>query len=303
LKLLDILSYQIRKAAQILRGERLPLEEASTESDSDDDPNSIQEHGLDDMNMEDDSPWEISSDSDEAEENLKPSSSARSTRPPQSTKRPEKHLLEKSELKQLLASIRLSIACLYKLPLRRPAPMDRLADNSTEEVSHYSSFDLSYVRNKFPDERVAAEVTLRLAKMITRRRQLLIYREKHRNNLHTDAVIPVTGKVLQAQTLTKSSKGSIHAVVQNLNQPLGSIKSKATTTKMERLQSINLESLLAPSVAFSDSKTSLAASEATQDLSIEVPRCPKGLNGIAGARFECKYCFLTPDIRSDRGWK
>lgn len=57
LKLLDILSHQIRKTSQILRGDRLPFEDILIDSDSD--TCSAHQPGLEDTGMEDESPWKF----------------------------------------------------------------------------------------------------------------------------------------------------------------------------------------------------------------------------------------------------
>jgi hypothetical protein len=80
------------------------------------------------------------------------------------------------------------------------------------------------------------------------------------------------------------------------------LKSKATTFEMKDMQPVNMENLLTFSTAPSDLASSIAASEVTKAIHIDVPPVPKSLeDGIA--RFECNYCRLTISITSERAWR
>jgi hypothetical protein len=318
LKLLDILGYQIGKARQILLGERPPFEALSSSSESDGVAGTSRDPSSEGSDIEDDSPWEISSDSELDESHLNTvehrETTSTSLSQPIAQKTLKDDSTKPSELQQLLDSIKLSVTCLYKLPLRRPAPMDRLGDRSTEDISNYLEFDVAHVRNKFPDGRLDTKVSTRLGKMITRRRQLLQYREKHKHNLQTDidvpraqsAYTPKDQTVMEAPTqltTTKSSKDQIKVAPSQPESSHRTLQSKATTMKIDNLTRLDPIDLHAPSVVESESKTSLAASEFAQGLFIEAPPRPKNYSGAELTRFECQFCFLTPYIRSDRAWK
>ncbi|PCG89170.1 Hypothetical protein PENO1_106210 [Penicillium occitanis (nom. inval.)] len=80
------------------------------------------------------------------------------------------------------------------------------------------------------------------------------------------------------------------------------LRSKATTFEGKDMQPTNMESLLASSTAPSDLASSIAVSETTKDIHIDVPPMPKSLeDGIA--LFECNYCRLTISITSKRAWR
>lgn len=66
---------------------------------------------------------------------------------------------------------------------------------------------------------------------------------------------------------------------------------------------MNIDDLFASSVAELDSKASLAASEATHEIRVDVLPRPQNHEGLRMTRLKCKYCSLTPYIRSDRDWK
>jgi hypothetical protein len=216
-----------------------------------------------------------------------------------------------TELQQLVESIRLAVTCLYKLPLRKPAPIDRLSDKSTEEVSYFQQFDILYVRDKFRDRllgqrahRLDDQVKVRLGKMITRRRQLLLYRERHRDNLLPDVVTPQEKRRKEPETGTKHEAAIANTTnaLETQSHAESSHITKASTLHEEALPHRDVNDLLAPSVAGSEA-TSLVASEATRDIRIEVPPRPKDHTGRGLNRFECNYCCLTQHIRSDRAWK
>lgn len=309
------------KACQILKGERIPFEELSSDSDSDSRVSS--QLGAEAPDVEEDSPWEVSSDS-ETELSIFKTGQPRTQAPKEKPSTISAVLparatsAEKTpgvtELQQLLESVKLTVTCLYKLPLRKPAPIDRLSDQSTEELSYYQNFDISYVRDKFPDKRLDAQIIMRLGKMITRRRQLFLYRKRHSEKLRTDVAVPSISPAGSAEErrriATKTSDeaadagGSDLQLANNtLSQPEGShitFQTKASTLRVGEIPPKAIHDLFAPSVAESESRTSLAASEATRDIRVEVPPrpSPERMTG-----FKCKYCFLTPYIRSDHAWK
>ncbi|KAN0073177.1 hypothetical protein V8E54_008397 [Elaphomyces granulatus] len=300
-KLLDILKHQAEKSHQILRGKRIPFEEMPSCAGA-----SFQV-GVKDPNVEEDSPWELSSDSETEYQEWQPGTRNVKAQGKTSQETIEGQTQRITELQQLLESIRLAVTYLYKLPLRRPAPLDRLGDRSTEEVSYYQYFDILYVRDKFPD--LDDQVQVRLGKMITRRRQLLLYRERHKDNLRTDVASNfqlVAPSEERKKPAKETNKSDVRLAPEVQSEPESShitFKTKASTLRMEALPFINTEDLFAPSVAESDSKTSLAASRATREIRVEVPPRGNSHEGLEATHFECKYCFLTQYIRSDRAWK
>lgn len=306
-KLLDILTRQVTKTGDILSGARTPFEELSSDSESE---NKSSKHS----SLEDDSPWEISSDSEDEsphENSTKMSPLGAASESSSQPKKSEDAASDTTELGQLLESIRVTVNCLYNLPLRKPASIDRLGDQATEDVMCFQPFDLMYIKDKFP--RLHPEVALRFARMITRRRQLLLYRMRHREKLRTEAIAPAPQIITPEQDSTELAHDTRPRTQDAREVEAGApsqresnrntVKTRASTFKMDGMPRIGADELLAPSVAESDSKTSVIASEATRDINIETPPRPIAHDGIPMAHFECKYCCLTIRIRSDKGWK
>ncbi|KAF2136882.1 uncharacterized protein K452DRAFT_322128 [Aplosporella prunicola CBS 121167] len=205
-----------------------------------------------------------------------------------------------------LESIKLTVTCLYKFPIRRPAPVDRLNDKATDDTSCYQHFDVLYVKDKFPQ--LHEQVATRLGKLITRRRQLFLYRQSHQINLRTNSVVPsITMKTPERVSTNSGEAQSVrHKDLhesKTQSQPESSNRTKATTFAAPLVPVLLVDELVAPSVAESESKTSKAGSAFTRELHIEIPPRPRNKDGIGIAQFICKYCQTTPYIRSSRDWK
>ncbi|KAF4482277.1 hypothetical protein CGGC5_v009486 [Colletotrichum fructicola Nara gc5] len=183
------------------------------------------------------------------------------------------------DVQKLLQSIRLAISILYKLPLRRPAPMDRLRYGTIGEGSWSEGPDVAYVKDKFPNSRLPENVMIRLGKAITKRRQLLSYRRSHREKL-------------------KNAAGW----ADDASQPGSQAMTKATTLHSDQM--IPLQEVYEPADSVADSaKTSIAASQATQEISLEVPPRPLDKGGQSATTFQCNYCQLTVHFASDSSWR
>ncbi|KAK0633922.1 hypothetical protein B0T14DRAFT_83896 [Immersiella caudata] len=250
-----------------------------------------------------DSPWEVSSDSEPEPEQQLLGSKNQATIGPRA-----RQLLEASEL---------AVKCLYILPLRKPAPMDRLQDRFIEnrEVSPFAEFDLGYIQDKFPG--LASEVQKRLAKMITRRRQLLVYRQQHNDRL-------VKGKESdtedtddddsESQGDGSDDDGKDDAPDKSKPPPHQRIGpatqyTKATTVRINQDTPVNVEEELArlhvAAVApvDDDTRTSVAGSRATREIHLEAPPRPKQADGSLATLFQCKYCYLAVQVSGEREWR
>ncbi|KAL9037437.1 MAG: hypothetical protein Q9214_005706, partial [Letrouitia sp. 1 TL-2023] len=182
LRLLKNLNQKLENASSLVYGRRTPFEEYvgnSAEAQSTSSPSEADEEEEDAQN----SPWEISSSSSGDSNNTQGAKQPAVSSDP--TPGPIARLgqLPSQELPRLLVSIKFVISCLYRIPIRKPAPFDRLKDETLLEWSCYQHFDVLYVRDKFP--LIDSAVASRLGKMITRRRQSLYYRHAHNQNLHT----------------------------------------------------------------------------------------------------------------------
>jgi hypothetical protein len=246
----------------------------------------------------DDSPWEVSSESDE-ELALHTNSQQPST---QTTTAPTTSISEADQSQHLITasieSVQFIISCLWKLPIRRPAPLDRIREGLVSETSPYDPFDLMHVKNKFPttDERLAS----RLAKMISRRRQIMRYRK-----LHTDAL----------QGHHSHTRRRIAAVIQDENDDNSEVApslaastrythdTKATTLKLDTFahKPPGLNTLYAPSVSSFTSST--GSNQDGGDIYIAIPERPKEESRDASKQFICPYCGVAQTITTDRKWK
>ena len=153
--------------------------------------------------------------------------------------------------------------------------------------------------------------------MISRHRQPLLYRKRHSENLRTDVAaprIPLAGPAEERRKLATETRyepadadrPDVQPVKKTWSQPESShvtFRTNASTIRTGELSSMALSDLFVPSVADSDSRTTLAASEATRDIRVEIPPWPSNKEGLGMTRFKFKYCFLTPYIRSDHAWK
>ena len=323
LNLLAALDEKVANAISLIHGKRKPFEEHVQDSDAESSSPSTSE--ADEEEEEgDDSPWEISSDScgdsgafqrmkrlqDNVKENGVPEVAASSDLPP--------HPIIKlgrtptREMPRLLESIKFTISCLYRIPIRKPAPFDRLKYKTSLESSYYQHFDVLYIRDKFP--KLDSDVATRLGKMITRRRQMLYYRKAHGKSLNTSRVQPKillpSASAIKSPTIEASTKpqhiisGSQVAISQATSSHF-TLYSKATTVRPGEVplvqDNINLIALCPPSIT--ESKSSMASSFAGKDLRVEVPPRPKGIGGEERDWFECPYCLITKNITTDYKWK
>lgn len=262
-----------------------PISEEGEKSDS---SGSLDPAG-DDQQVEDDSPWEISSHSSSDTDLLNQnrlneagsflSAVAANTHTFQETPNvaPLTTDLEPfSQLARVHRSINFTINCLYKLPIRYPVTLDRLRQKSSIDTSPYQHFDILYVQDKFP--KLSADVSSRLGKMITRRRQLLHLRDSHSLSLSLEP----DGR--QAPSVISSHH---------------TLKTRATMLKMA--EPPTEEQLYAPSI--SESELSIASSYTERQLKIKIPSRPKGENGDELDYFVCPYCRIAKNIKTKAQWK
>jgi len=314
--LLETLLKHLSAATSISLGKRLPFEEDTSEP-CEDDLDTLEDQQ--DVNISsDEDVWEASSDlSSESDGSQSPDrahdlilTNRITTKAEPIAPGPVK------EMTRLLSSIKFTLACLYRIPIRKPAPLDRLQHQTTHVSSYYQHFDALYVRDKFPQLNESA--ALRLGGMITRRRQILKYREEHNERLATAR----TQSVLYPSLLQPSSKTgytfpdpignqNVQATSTTLalSQATSSqftLRSKATTFQPGLLpqdleHDVHPTALYAPSAV--ESKTSIASSYANNDLRVAVPPRPKDAEGREREMFECHYCLITTRVTSTRSWK
>ncbi|KAI5805712.1 hypothetical protein EDC01DRAFT_725289 [Geopyxis carbonaria] len=240
-------------------------------SEQPDKPKNIEiQSDIDDTSdSQEDSPWEISSSEDE-DDNLLAGGGK------QTGFQVDRNLLlvQEPNLPQLLSSIAFAITCLYKTPIRRPAPVDRIKTMPTAESS-YQDYDILYVKDKFP--KLDTEVATRLGKLISRRRQLIEYRKNHGKGLEINETEGKENPEIESSGLARTEI------------------TKATTLHLDTLQ-------YSPSVSEASS-SSFVSSHPEENRPVDVPSRPKGPDGQPLIQFECPYCSIVKIIKNDRAWK
>ncbi|KAF1954595.1 hypothetical protein CC80DRAFT_536757 [Byssothecium circinans] len=214
-----------------------------------------------------------------------------------------------------LHAITHTINCLYQLPLRRPAPISRIREESEHELRHFEHFDILYVKDKFP--LLAEPIAVRLGKLITRRRQLLQYRKGHQEKLQQPSSTGTRPQLTSAFATTNKVKRPVEETPSEPTIRANSQKTKTTT--QTKATTANIEHIKHDLGRIPESRpaTSVAASESTRKLRLYIPPRPLlktranelGLNVLKTERtrrsefFECNYCRLLPTITSDLMWK
>jgi hypothetical protein len=239
-----------------------------------------------------DSPWEVSSDS-EAEDSAKPGLS----RP-----KPARPILGPVK-RTLIHPINFIVDCLWKLPIRTPAPVDRMKKKYITDTTAYLPFDIMYVRDKFPD--LNETVTVRLAKMISRRRQLIQYRKDHTDALKEKEVAVIDTPKLERTHLLRPTEGDVASEL----APSSKVASqrtdltKATTLKINApmLSLSPAMGLYTPSV--SDFASSFASEQTANAITSRLPNRPTTTEGRVLESFICPYCSTAQVITSERRWK
>lgn len=250
------------------------------------DDQNVEDQKIEDQKTEDDSPWEISSHSSSGNPSSTNNHRGAVVDYKAST---STHAFEKaltvtpsipdsgplSHLEQFHNSINFTIACLYKLPIRHPAPLDRLRQKNFSDTSPYQHFDILYIRDKFP--RLNADVSSRLGKMISLRRQMLHIRNTHSKNLELN------------EPQTENSIIGNHRTL------------KTKTTMLEVFEPPIKNNLYALSIP--ESKLSYASTYTEKKLIIDVPPRPKGENGNELDYFVCPYCRVVKKIKTAHQWE
>ena len=304
----------VLSALELVLDQRKPAEEVaradfddgqSSDGSSDD----FSEHSFED------SPWEISNSEDD--DDTQPQS-ARGTHPVLSPPRksianigercdPVSSIVRKPtmEMPHTLAEIHFTITCLYKLPLRHPAPLDRFSGKSEIDWSIYQHFDMLYVKDKFPLAK--GNLTTNLGKLVTRRRDLLISRSAHDKRLITTDLEselnpnPSHGVTKQSAVGILPERGfetSMETTVAKApeSQMSGGQQTgltKATKVRPEYERNVGTMSEYAPSMV----------SSYTSKSHVKVPDRPRDVDGKEREDFKCPYCFITCHIETPTRWK
>jgi hypothetical protein len=248
-----------------------------------------------------DSPWEVSSDSETEQPGKREQSSNNTNRP--NNEAPSFQPGSATTKTMPLDSTKFIVDCLWKLPIRRPAPVDRMRKKATADTSGYVPFDIMYVKDKFPH--VHETVALRLAKMISRRRQLIKYRNDHTKALRYEEA-PSSDNVQLMYHRQSMVDGK-----DSLSETTSSFKTQSQTTAITKATTLKpgaLVSAMKPGVglytpSISNSASSMASEQAGKDIAIRIPNRPTRKDGKAQMHFICPYCATAQVITSERQWK
>lgn len=291
---------------EVLRRQRRPFDKIHAvnfeELDEDDELSSDS-----DTSSGTDSDWAISSSEDDSDFHQLPSIQASIGRTVLSTPHSERPT---KEVSQLLYSLKLTITSLYKMPIRRPAPaerLDRLAKASSNETSLYEHFDVMYVRDVF--NRADQKLILHLGQMITRRRQLLQYRQAHNERLKRE-MDDSKEQIDEAKSYGIIDIQPILASIPRTEPPSQSLAldskskqdSQATTFKPPNYP-FDFQDAKKSEVQSLPDTVSSFASIWTGEEPLAIPSQPKGANGEDLEDFICPYCCVSCHITSSHGWK
>ena len=171
------------------------------------------------------------------------------------------------------------------------------------DTTAYLPFDIMHVRDKFPE--LNETVTTRLAKMISRRRQLMRYRKDHTDALQGKEVAMIDTTMHGHGHLPRPTEGDI------ASESVPSSKGPSQRTELTKATTLNINApitshspaneLYTPSV--SDFASSTASEQTANAITIKLPNRPRTKEGRLSERFICPYCSTAQVITSERRWK
>lgn len=312
----------------MLQGKRKPIEECETpsesptESDTDDtetDSESSSAEGDNDSSLKENGPAEIDALTAFLKREGVDSNSSCSlvnSTPPDKAKKTASFFGSKpksAEMTQLREDIQDLVGHLYKISMliRRPIPHDRFTKCESINVSHYDTFDEGHIQNCFP--LISKTLSLRLTHAMKRRRQYLIYNERH----HEALAKPRKAQV-QEDISVGRPPGSQREIGGNTSKPASMSHSQpnmhdhgASASRFGTNTEANTEATrFVPPENFdeveiqSDAGTlsTHASTNASED-KVHIPSRPRGTDGRELEQFECPYCFHLVEIRNSREWK
>ncbi|KAF2728682.1 hypothetical protein EJ04DRAFT_503670, partial [Polyplosphaeria fusca] len=179
-----------------------------------------------------------------------------------------------TELKQLFASVQITVTCLFRLSMaiRDPAPNSQSRSTITVDKSYFEEHDIQHVQAKFP--KADEFLTGRMGRAISGRRQYLAYREEHHRKLTKNAE-----RIGLEEARTEHTTNSTEASP----LPTGQVNA-------EEIQAIDNDDAL--------SQTSYATSV---NATIRVPALPK--EARQQEHFECPLCYMIVSIHTLKAWK
>jgi len=214
-----------------------------------------------------------------------------------------------SEMADSLSDITHVITCLYEfsISIRNPAPRDRLEKCASIHVSHFEPFDIQHLSHKFPS--APKYLIERLGKANTRRRQLLMYHERHHDKIVGHHVsLPTASQPMLLIPKQVHDQDLKEMLADGTPPPPKSTATATTSRKTQTTVSIYVPREQDDIDACSNtdhSQTSYATStEASSELpKLRVPPPPKQDSTFEGDPFECPYCFTIISISGRQSWE
>jgi hypothetical protein len=211
------------------------------------------------------------------------------------TKELEDEIGSTTELQELFVEITHIITCLYKfaITIQNPAPRDRFEKCASIPVTHYEDFDISHVTQLFPHaERSLLE---RLGRANSRRRQLLMYYERHHKTIARESETQNPEEVEEVEedgrerSLIGSQRQGPITVTPTTVVPTTVHTQTTVSTFVERVDTVPDSGV---------SQTSYAMSGGREEANVlEVPPPPNPTITLGGTAFECPYCFDFVELK------
>ena len=202
------------------------------------------------------------------------------------------------ELPKTLELIRFIINCLYKMPIRRPAALERITERISTQFAPYQQYDAQFVRDLHPE--LDPTIAARLGRLVSLRRQILAYQEKHNQKLQPERA----QNGLSSRPMVDVNPGT-EAVVYTIppsEQASGISRPSKATTHQSPSDRPDLQKFdYPPSIA--SSHHSRASSYAINSIGLPVPPIPNNVDGTPLTNFLCPYCNIIQYIKSERSWK
>ena len=209
-----------------------------------------------------------------------------------------------TEIRSIQGEINNIVNYLYEISIiirSSAAPRDLLRKAAEIDLSHFETWDISHVKQKFPEAN--SDLVERLGKANTRRRQLFRYLQNHHakfsksnskdhRKAQDDLIVDgdqdslYTRKVAPRGVATSSAFVSTAQITEN------------TQTTVETFNDASAEIL----VDNTPSETTSAGSDGSNlEGSLHMPELPA--NGYDKKAFECPYCFEIMRVSGMRSWR
>jgi hypothetical protein len=178
-----------------------------------------------------------------------------------------------------------------------------MKDKKVADITGYLPFDLMYVRDKFPG--LNETVAVRLAKMISRRRQLIRYRKDHTNVLQEEEAAVVDVPKSENNNLPSPLKADM------ASEPAPSLKAPSQRTELTKATTLRINAPMATLLpttglyaqSVSESGSSIASEQTANAITIRFPIRPRTKEGRVLEQYICPYCSTAQITTSERRWK